>query len=581
MATIKPDFPLWAGTSLLTAFTLCFFGPLEILLTQAGAFHFGIRDAIVPLLISFVALLGILFALLSLLAKFGERVFNLGLTLLLVLGVLFYIQGNWVFVNYGIMDGSPIDWSSFHRHALANTAGWIVPLVVAGVLAAWRRTPRMLCLGVAFGLVALEMLSLSILFVSHGLKGGTQSRPDFILTTKGQFNLSANHDNLLVVCSDAFDGHLFQLILQDTPEFQGEFDGFTFFPDNAGTSILSEECGITLLTGNRFDLENVPFKENVEKAYRNSRFLDTLDESGYETSLFLHKRELVAASEAHRISNAIEADKGLFDRIALGKSIFKMVLFRYAPHVLKHYFWYTTMEFDKAMRNVYSWDNLLFLKTLRGKGISCSETRCGVYQFYWLQGPHSPFSMDRNCMPLSPKLIKSVNGGKLKFEQAVGVARIFVEVLHALKRSGIYDNTAVVFVADHGSYGAKVFRTNPLLLVKPRGSHGNMRVSRAPVSMIEDWKHTFLSLIRIDGKDKAPSGRTVFDIGEGEKRNRLAYSYDYDLSIDRRYKGIYPIRIPNGEYTNENPRVFTEYNFGDEMFEYAKQNDKKKENTIV
>ena len=75
-----------------------------------------------------------------------------------------------------------------------------------------------------------------------------------------------------------------------------------------------------------------------------------------------------------------------------------------------------------------------------------------------------------------------------QFEQSIGVTRLFTKAIASLKEKGIYDNTTLIFTSDHGWDN----RANPLLLVKPAHAHGDLTVSNAPVSLIEDYMPTLL-----------------------------------------------------------------------------------------
>ncbi len=552
------------GISLLISFTVFLFGPLEMLLTQAGAFHFGVSTVILPVVFAFLAAFALIYALLSLCQRLKSPWNGVPLTAFFVVGVLLYLQGNWFFAKYGIMDGTAIDWGKYGWRAVANTLVWTLPPLAACLCAAFsRKIPEKAFSYVSLGIVAVELLSLLAISGGRLAKGGSTSHGGYHFTSEGQFHLSSDHDNVLVVCADSFDGFTFSKVLKEDPALKDAFDGFTFFPDTVGTSLLSEDSVVTLLTGNQFDLLNVPFAENVDKAWKESFFNGVLKEYGYATSLFMGKEELVSASVASQIKNARQSGAGEYDKAALSSTLFKMVMFKYAPHLLKKYFWYTSMDFDLARRNVFSWDNIDFWRRLREDGIVCVPTDGNVFHFYWIKGAHLPITMTRDGEPVAESVFHAnigVSEGerRLAFEQSVGVARLFADIVKDLKNKGIYDRTVVIFSADHGWKP----RENPLLLVKPRGGRGKLRVSMAPVSMIQDWSRSFDALVRGSGN----SGDTVFDIPEGCPRNRPFYTYELDLAIDRRYNQKVTRHYFTGEMLKQTPKFTTDYLLGKPIF---------------
>lgn len=540
------DVPVFLGISLLISVTLFLFGPLEILLTQSGEFHFGVSDVFGWMIVVTCISTAVCFSVLAALSKLGRGVRNVATTLLLVIGLLFYIQGNWTHVNYGIMDGTPIDWSKYRIQALVNGALWALPIVLGFLLWLLRKAiPRTWFLTVPYGLVALEMLSLALLMFGRLSNKDLPKSHNVCFTAKGQFELSKNRNNILVVCADGFDGRLFLPALDEEPGLVSSFDGFTFFPDVAGTSLYSEEGAITLLSGRQFHSLMSPFSKNVHIAYSKSCFFTKLSDNNYKTSIYLHKPKMIDGDVIPMIENAESAVEE--NKPVLVKGIYKMVFFRYMPHSLKKYFWYTTMDFDESRKSSYSWDNIAFYGKLRNSGISALETPFNIYHFYWIQGPHQPVTMDRYCKKLPNAVsMKSRAFASMQFEQTIGVVRLFAELLESLKRSGVYDNTAVIFVADHGWE----VRPNPLLLVKPRNTRGELRVSKAPISMIEDWESTFVSFV---DPGSSQMGRTVFDIGEGEQRLRQVYVYGIETGVDRKYTCLYADYYAAGAFLNGTP----------------------------
>ena len=486
------------------------------------------------------------------------------MTAFFMLGVLLYLQGNWFFARYGIMDGTAIDWGKYKVHAVTNTLAWCIPIALACALAALGKgIPKSVIGYVSFGIVGVEVLSLLAIAGGKLAKGEYSRHGGYRFSSEGQFQLSSNHDNVLVVCADSFDGNKFPKVLEAEPELKEAFDGFTFFPDTVGTSLYSEDSIITLLTGNQFHSLNVPFAENIEKAWRNSFFDGVLREKGYTVSIYVQKGEMVSEAAASQIKNARQAGRDDFDKAGLCVTLFKMVLFKYAPHIFKRRFWYTTMDFDVYRRNVFSWSNIDFWRRLRDDGISCVPSEGNIFHFYWISGAHSPFLMTRSGEHAPPQAFKSTVGlteddARRRFEQTIGVARIFADIVAELKKKGVYDRTLIVFTADHGG----IVRPNPLLLLKPRNSRGPMRVSMAPISMIADWAAAFNRLVRDDNV----AADTVFPIPEGVARYRPFYVYEYDLSIDRRYKQISVRHYGAGEMLKPTPVPVTEYRLGQPIY---------------
>ena len=99
--------------------------------------------------------------------------------------------------------------------------------------------------------------------------------------------------------------------------------------------------------------------------------------------------------------------------------------------------------------------------------------------------------------------------------------------LQALKDAGVYDNSAIILMADHG-YGYDrdielLGRLNPLLAVKGIDEHHSFRISKSPICY-EDLQICYQRLI--NGSESEAS----FDAKEGDVRRRrvLIHAYEQD-----------------------------------------------------
>ena len=135
-------------------------------------------------------------------------------------------------------------------------------------------------------------------------------------------------------------------------------------------------------------------------------------------------------------------------------------------------------------------------------------------KFYWIQGPHEPANTDRYCQKIEHVIkMEDEEYSDSQFEQTIGVVRMYTKLIDALKEAGVYDNTTVIFTADHGWD----IRLNPCLLIKPANSHGELMISHAPVSMITDYMPTLKYFIT----GRKDYGNTIYELEENVDRERL------------------------------------------------------------
>ena len=519
--------------SLLVSFTFFFFGPLEVFLSSPSEFWFSISDVIGLVLIStflcFIALLGIQYIC----SLFGNRVLKMCSSVIAAFGFAFYIQGNWTFIDYGKMDGTPINWSLYSQWAKANTLIWA--LIVALIILFFNIKVHFQVIStyIMLGIVGLELLTLGILYVSSI---GTMPTKSYTMEGGHEFELSSDKNNIIVICADGFDGSAFLPVLEEEPDLKQHFDGFTFYEDTCGTSFYSEESAITLLTGNQLEV-GLSFEENVKKAYLNTNLYDVLEQYNYDTYLYLISKKMFSPVVADQVVNYSSAKEKINNSDTF-KEIYKMVAFRYMPHIIKKYFWYSSTDFLKLKGDKSSlYYNYDIYDLIQEQGVIAKETERNIYQFYWIHGSHEPANNDRYCHKVDKVILLDDKAYPTsQFEQTIGVVRMYTELICALKEAGIYDNTTIIFTADHGWN----IRPNPCLLIKPANSRGELVVSDVPVSMIEDYLPTLEYFI----SGKKEFGDTIYELRSGMDRERIFYKYsinttDFDRTYDSRTDQYY------------------------------------------
>ena len=115
------------------------------------------------------------------------------------------------------------------------------------------------------------------------------------------------------------------------------------------------------------------------------------------------------------------------------------------------------------------------------------------------------------------------------FEMSVEAVMLeAADYVEKLRESGVYDNTVLIIMADHGYNGSLEesgdeawMRQCPLLMIKGRSeSHDTMQISQAPVSFA-DLQEAYLRLL--DGQQS----EAAFDWKEGDVRERRFLKYSF------------------------------------------------------
>ena len=144
-----------------------------------------------------------------------------------------------------------------------------------------------------------------------------------------------------------------------------------------------------------------------------------------------------------------------------------------------------------------------------------------MFHFHHIEGTHAPCYYDENFIKTDVDLSQEGQSGMIK--NGKGMLVVVDHFLSKLKELGIYDNCAVIIMADHGGrfrnegIEGDVDRANPLLLVKGFGEVHPLQMSLQSISY-DDLQDAFIRLIN------GMSGSDVFTEYTANERKRYFIS---------------------------------------------------------
>jgi len=181
--------------------------------------------------------------------------------------------------------------------------------------------------------------------------------------------------------------------------------------------------------------------------------------------------------------------------------------FRHAPLILKQ----RLRPSDGSFANVtygltYTFDDFAFYQRLRTTRLS-TQNNYNMYVMYHLTGSHQgSLLIDENVNRMSDVP---------QYRQAAGALRIVAEYLSQMRNLGIYDNSNIIIMTDHG-YGLEP--NAAFMMKRAHDRHWTMPVSNAPISHEDLWP----TLVQVMGLDTMEfAGRYVFSVAEDEVRERV------------------------------------------------------------
>jgi len=511
------------SASFLIAFTIGFFGPATLYYTNFFEYSNTFSDFF-PYLISLTIIFGISLTLLSLLFK--GKIQQKIICLVFALGLLFYIQGNILVWDYGILNGQEIIWNNYLINGLIDSIIWIA--IIGLSLLKSDKIFKFIPVASIF-LLIIQMGGLAA--VIHFAPGEPQWKTYSFADGGPKFEFSEN-SNVIVILLDTFQSDVFQEIIDENIDgndrYKNMFAGFTYYRNAVGGYPTTFASIPLILTGKYYN-NSVPFEDFVQSSYESSSLPKILKENGYNVDVYGSTRLIYPDKnlESNVIKNSLYYENTT--------PLIRLTLFRHAPHFLKEAT--SSLLIDQGTNQEISADrqfNDQLLETFRLNNIS-------TFKFYHLTGPHPPFRLNEQLE--YEELPNNRSGYK---EQSKASLRIVGNLLEKLKENKIFDKSIIVVVGDHGMqngwYGLNNSQVNstdqisfvsqgivtggiPLMLVKPLNSTYPLAISDAPVSL-SDIPKSVASELNLSNNF---TGESIFTVRDSDKRNLTFYQHTWVL----------------------------------------------------
>ena len=520
------------------SFLLFLYAPVDLYCSNIDEFWFDfdvlLRMAVMMFGISLVTL-----TLLYLLAAWIHPYFyRIGLAVGLAVLLITYVQGNFLVGNLPVLDGTSISWEDYSALQTESVILCIVDLTIVVLLFLLLKKQLFgkACMYISACLsLMLLVTAITEVFGSDALEPKLKLQ----ISTKNEFVMSGEQ-NFVIFMLDAADSREFSYLLEQDPEYRDIFADFTYYENTVGAYSCTRYAVPYILSGKWYECDT-SFEEYMEDLYNTSPLIEELENRNYRIGLYepdLHAQN----NDVLRFDNIFEAEFKVKSYLGMARQELKLVGYRYAPYWLKKYCVLKQAAFDEQLEAgegsgeiTASMENRVFLDHLNAGGITVDDTE-NSFKFIHLEGAHSPYVYDAEV-----NIIDESQGTYAQnMEASVTLAERY---LSALKKSGTYDNTAIIVMSDHGfnrdidnaDMGDNPFmRQCGLLLIKGVGeTHDTMQISEAPVSY-EDLQEAYRRLL-----DGAWSD-AVFDCREGEHRDRRYLWYavtDEDYLVEYQQTG--------------------------------------------
>jgi YidC/Oxa1 family membrane protein insertase len=442
--------------------------------------------------------------------------------------------------SYGIMTNSfKIEDTSLIVNAFplwVNVAAVLAALVVPAIFFFIRRQ-KILC-GV-YNATALALLVMCVINIagmaretnalaaqkaSAALAAETGTATDGTVTgaeadsaEKPVFHFTKTGGNTFIMFLDRATGISLYTALQEMPDLKSRFDGFTFYPNTISFGL----CTVTGLPPMIGGYDYTPTAINDRDGLLKDKVNESLTmlpklfgEAGYrvtitdpamtnlqltpDISVFSGMKNVTAENLDNRYNKRFmeefpQKSEKLTDSFDFD-ILFRYGIFRIAPPAIRYGLHYKGTWWRDAASNAYG-RALTEYSTLYYLGDICAvDDGPDTLSIFMNETTHEPGAYTKDLRPV-PGVIKFSDEEIAKFGSEDNCAYLYTFMtamkavcrwLDALKTLGVYDNTRIIIVADHGSnYKNDFFETNeanmsafnPLFMVKEPNSRGDLVIS--------------------------------------------------------------------------------------------------------
>lgn len=503
-------------SSLFLSITFFLFEPVKNYLANSEEYWFTLNRAL-PYYVIFTIIGFVGCCLVYLLVScFSVQAANKLCELICLLTIGLYIQSNVLPNTIGVLNGHPVDWTEINVDRVSSDMLWTIVIALA-VIVLWgpckKKSLHLLFKTLSTCFLLLEASICIVLLIKAP---SINSKYEYAITDIEECNLS-NEENFIIFISDAFDASYMKGQTEDS-RAKDLFEDFTYYSNVTSMYGHTDLSIPQIITGCQYKNER-SYKDYLIDAYSNSPVLNRLVNNNWNVGLYF-EGHLPKCDFLTNIVNVSDIECDFSSRKHFILSTYKLVAYMVSPYNLKRFFWFEP-DFS-YLKDTRSDDFNLFLY-LNGPFYEDEEkidftNNQPVFRLYHTRGMHLPMHTTSNVV----EQYESVTMEECREANY----KIFERMIEALKEEGVYDNSVVIIMADHGTSSDETgeWQQNPVLLIKGKNEHHLYAECDIPFSY-EDLQIVYFNLL--DGKNSLDAFDGI-DISGEKQRKFYRYMYGHE-----------------------------------------------------
>lgn len=564
--------------SLALGFTVFFFSPMDIFLGNQREFVVEFKYAALPMLITSLSASAAVAGVLTLALLIREKVF--GIVSRLFFGLLLAMYAQTLFFNskMATITGDTVDYSENITPAIVNAVIYsliiLLPLILYIFANNFKKNKVLNC---GKGMILPYVSGLIFVMQLVGT-GSTILSTDFskyekmytkYLAIEPTTSLS-NEENVVVFLADRLDSLWMDEVIERFPEVSDKLKGFTFYQNNIAHNTNTFPSVPQMLTNSYYKGEE--WADYTGKAWDGETLPKRLMENGFDVNLLIDNLTTYSsiAQIGEQCSNIGESDAELieFNYLGAGGIIPTMSCLSFSklsPYVLK-------TEFTRGMGSNLSQDFVQYLDDMPDRmpmtvGV---ESDMAYYKYLTKNGltadnENKTFSfIHLNCSHGANNATAALNPDFFRadtadiYDTTRGGFEIIFNYISEMKRLGIYDNSTIIILGDHGRAPVEIevddkpgltSAITTAVLIKPKNAPREKLALDRDSELSNDFFAA--SVLEYAGLDHSDFGISYNDvINGGLHPDRWLQTFDWHGYGDVVYKAYYKVTGDARDFSN-------------------------------
>jgi len=500
--SVKQKCLVFGSQMLFFAVVFCLAGPAELFVYNSEDFVFALSDVLLNMIVFSVVFIVVTTVLVC--NFLPGKLFKVMWVLPFVYGLLGYIQS--MFLN-GVMnqlDGLAQTWEG--QGAVVNAIIWIVAAVVIIAVIMLVKKSQNIVLGITWYISAVQMVTFLVLIFTSGMLGVREKQliETDVLTV-------GKEDNVVIFILDAFDVQMMDKVMENDDTYLQPLHDFTYYNNMNSRYGATDGSLPYLLTG----IVREEGDYETQEMYDMSTFFDDIMANNYDVRI-LTAPQYVAPFPQGYVKNYTDDYIMELDWGKMASQMTKCIRYRSVPFKLKEYYYYEPADLSNVIiqSDVYIFGtDPKFYEILTTEKVQQVEDMNKAFRIYHLYGAHTPYhltedvTLDFNSTPMA---------------QWRGCLKIVYQYMDQLKEKGLYDDTTIIVMADHGlnnSHWQAMEQWNipvtdvskPIFFIKRAGEkHDELIIDSKAVSH-DNFVPTILKSMNAENESYEKYGKAVWE----------------------------------------------------------------------